>query len=68
MTDEEMMDLVARFREAFRSEDPAKLSQVLTNDFEWHQHFADGPGARPTGRIAYGVEGMVEVLEWRKKN
>ena len=68
MTDEEMMDLVARFRDAFRSADPAKLSQVLTDDFEWHQHFADGPGDRPTGRIAYGVEGMVEVLEWRKKN
>lgn len=63
MTDKEMMDLVARFRDAFRAADPEMLSQVLTDDFEWHQHFADSADDRPTGRIAYGVEGMVEVLE-----
>lgn len=68
MTDEEMMELVARFRAAFRAADPDALSEVLTEDFEWHQHFAEGEQDLPTGRIAYGVEGMIRVLEWRKAN
>ena len=68
MTDEEMMDLVARFRAAFRAADREGLSQVLTEDFEWHMHFAEGPGDRPTGRVVHGVDGMMGVLEWRKAN
>ncbi len=68
MSDEEMMKLIERFRAAFRAADRDALSRVLTEDFEWHMHFADGPEDRPTGRISYGVDGMMRVLEWRKKN
>lgn len=66
MSDEEMMGLIARFRAAFRSADREALSEVLTQDFVWHMHFADGSGDRPTGKIVRGVDGMVEELQWRK--
>ena len=68
MSDQEMMELIARFRAAFRAIDRDALSKVLTPDFEWHMHFATEPGDRPTGRIVRGVDGMVEVLEWRKQH
>jgi ketosteroid isomerase-like protein len=68
MSDEEMLDLIARFRTAFRAADPDALSQILTEDFEWHMHFANGPNGRPTGCVSYGVDGMIRVLEWRKEN
>jgi len=68
MSDEEMMKLIERFRAAFRAADREALSEILTEDFEWHMHFAVDPEDQPTGRIAYGVDGMVRVLEWRKKN
>jgi len=68
MTDQQMMELIARFRTAFRAADREGLSNVLSDDFEWHMHFAEGAEDRPTGRVAYGVEGMLEILEWRKKN
>jgi ketosteroid isomerase-like protein len=68
MSDEEMMELIARFRTAFRAIDREGLSKILTKDFEWHMHFATTEDERPTGRIVRGVDGMIEVLEWRKKN
>ncbi len=68
MTDDEMMNLIGRFRAAFRAADRAALSEVLTDDFEWHMHFAETPDDRPTGLIAYGVDGMIERLAWRKAN
>ena len=68
MSEQEMMELIARFRAAFRAIDRDELSKVLTPDFEWHMHYATGPDEQPTGRIVHGVEGMVEVLEWRKSN
>jgi ketosteroid isomerase-like protein len=68
MSDHEIMELIARFRTAFRAIDRDALSKVLTPDFEWHMHYAAGPNERPTGRIVRGVEGMVEVLKWRKSH
>ena len=66
MSNQEMMDLIARFRTAFRAIDRDALSDVLTPDFEWHMHAATGPDEQPTGRVVRGVDGMVQVLEWRK--
>ena len=68
MSDQEMMALIAQFRTAFRAADRDALSKVMTPDFEWHMHAATGPDERPTGRIVRGVDGMVQVLEWRKKH
>ncbi|MBT6278022.1 MAG: nuclear transport factor 2 family protein [Chromatiales bacterium] len=68
MSNEEMMELIKQFRTAFRAADRVGLSDVLTEDFEWHMHYANRSQDRPTGRIAYGVDGMMEVLEWRKQH
>jgi len=66
MSDEEMLELIARFRAAFRAINRDELSKVLDPDFEWHMHYATSQDERPTGRIVHGVDGMVEILEWRK--
>ena len=68
MSNDEMMELIARFRAAFRAADREELALVLTADFEWHMHFASDPKDRPTGRVVHGVDGMMEVLQWRKKH
>ena len=68
MSDQEMMELIARFRVAFRAIDRDALSKLLTQDFEWHMHYASTPDERPTGRIVHGVDGMIQILQWRKKH
>ena len=68
MQDQGMMELIARFRAAFRAIDRDALSKVLTPDFEWHMHAATTANERPTGHIVHGVDGMIQVLEWRKRH
>ena len=70
MTDQEMLDLMARYRVAFGKADAAGLAAVVTDDFEWHMHdHAPGP-VSPTGRVLVGVKAMHEEIvrrqsQWR---
>ncbi len=68
MNEDEMMDLIARFRKAFRAADREGFMACVTEDFEWHQHFAVEPQDLPGGRVIVGVDGMVAEIEWRQAN
>ena len=61
----ELLALMKRFRVAYAKGDAEVLKAVTTDDFEWHQHFALGPDDQPTGHVVYGIDQLLEVLQWR---
>ena len=65
ITPEEADELMARFSRAFVTGDAEALAQCLAEDFVWHLH--EGPDS-PHAKTVSGVEGMLEVLEDRRKN
>ncbi len=62
---DEAADLMTLFGQAFVSADAAKLADCLADDFLWHLH--EGPDT-PHGKTVAGVEGMLEVLKYRREN
>jgi len=66
MTDEEMMDLMLRFRTAFRNADREGFLAAASDDFIWHQNFANGPEDQPAGTIIEGIDNMVAEIKRRK--
>ena len=67
MTEEEILALSKRFRVAFAKADKDMFAEILTSDFEWHQHYGDKNDA-PTGRVLQGIDALMEELHWRRQN
>ncbi len=65
VTQEQAIDLMTRFGEAFVSRDDEALRSCLHDDFFWHLH--EGPDI-PNGKTVSGLQGMLEVLQAREKN
>ena len=65
VTQEQAIDLMTRFGEAFVSRDDEALRSCLHDDFFWHLH--EGPDI-PNGKTVSGLQGMLEVLQGREKN
>jgi len=61
-------DMMTRFRWGFASADKEMLDSVLAPGFEWHTHTYPASARTPTGRILYGIDEMIDELEWRKRN
>jgi hypothetical protein len=61
-------DLMTQFRKAYAAVDSQLLGGVLGEGFEWHTHTFDPGNPNTTGRVLYGIEEMVEQLEWRRAN
>ncbi len=68
MSDEKLMELMARFRKAYSKADRQSLESAITEDFEWRQHDGDLATDSPTGRVIKGIDGLMEELAWRKGN
>jgi ketosteroid isomerase-like protein len=68
MTDEEMLDLMKRFRKAYGKADREGLAAATTDDFEWHMHYGEPGTDSPTGRIAKGIDAVMEEITWRQAN
>jgi len=65
ITSEEADELMSRFSRAFVAADAEALAQCLAKDFVWYLH--EGPDS-PYAKTVSGVEGMLQVLEDRRKN
>ncbi|ETX04576.1 nuclear transport factor 2 family protein [Candidatus Entotheonella palauensis] len=57
--------LMQRFGRSFLDADKTGLQSCVTSNVEWHLHA--GPDA-PHGRVVHGVDGMLEVIRWRRAN
>ena len=68
MTDQKMLDLIARFRKAYGEADQEGLAAATTDDFEWHMHYGNATTDSPTGRIAKGIDEVMEEITWRQAN
>lgn len=60
------LDLMTRLRRAFARADRELFHGVLGDGFEWHTHTFDPEHPTPTGRILYGIDGLMGELERRK--
>lgn len=65
ISDNDAQDLMQRFGAAYVKGDKAGLAPCLTGDFVWHLH--EGPDA-PNGKTVKGLEGLIDVLSWRKQH
>lgn len=63
--EQEMLELMKRFRVAYAKADREGLLAVTSEDFEWHQHYGADDGDRPSGRILGGVDALLEEIAWR---
>lgn len=67
-SEQELLDLMIRFRTAYAKGDREGLLAATTNDFQWHQHCATNDSEKPTGRILHGVDELLAEIDWRQKN
>ena len=56
------------FKRGFAKVDRESLAAAVTDDFEWHQHYARGDEDLPTGRILVGVDALVAETQWRAEH
>ena len=66
MTDEDLLALMKAYREAFGAADKARLTAVVTEDFEWHMHYHDPDPISRTGKVLLGVDAMVDEIQRRQ--
>ena len=58
-SDESALEVMARFGKAFFKKDRGLLSEILTEDAQWH--FAIGDDG-PNGRVRVGVDGFLQGI------
>ena len=68
MTETQMLELMVRFRTAYAAGDRDGLIANTTEDFQWHQHYAETASELPTGRILNGIDALLEQLQWRSEH
>ena len=68
MTTTEMLALMLQFRTAYAAGDRQGLLASTTDDFEWHQHYAEQPADLPAGRVLRGVDELLAQLQWRAEH
>ena len=66
MNEQELLDLMAQYREAFVACDENRLAAVVTTDVEWHMHYHDPRPISPTGMVIVGVKAMVAEIQRRQ--
>ena len=64
--EQEMLELMKRFRIAYAKADREGLLAVTSEDFEWHQHYGADDSDRPNGRLLSGVDALLEEIAWRR--
>ncbi len=66
MNQADMLALMRRFRNAYGHANREELLAVTSEDFEWHQHYADSTGEQPNGRTLHGIDALLTEIAWRK--
>jgi ketosteroid isomerase-like protein len=54
------------FKRGFARVDRDLLAGAVTDDFEWHLHWHDGPDDQPTGRVLKGLDEVMAEIERRR--
>ena len=57
---------MADFKRGFARVDRSALSRAVTDDFEWHMHWAESPDDDPTGRVLRGLDEVMVEIERRR--
>ena len=65
MTNEELLQLMKRFRVAYGTANRQDLLATTTSDFVWHQNVAMSDEDLPTGRILTGVDALLKEIARR---
>jgi ketosteroid isomerase-like protein len=68
MSDDEMLDLIKRFRRAYGKADRDGMAAATTDDFEWHMHYGEPAADSPTGRVLKGIDAVMAEIAWRQAN
>jgi ketosteroid isomerase-like protein len=62
MSEQQLLDLIEKYRKAFVAADEIGLGATVTNDVEWHMHYPGPQGISATGKVIIGVRAMVEEI------
>ena len=65
MTNEELLQLMKRFRVAYGTVNREELLATTTSDFIWHQNAATSDEELPTGKVLTGVDELLKEIERR---
>lgn len=63
---EELAAVMADFKRGFARVDRAALERAVTDDFEWHMHWYNGPDDQPTGVVLRGLDQVMAEIERRR--
>ena len=59
-------EVMRAFKRGFARVDRESLARAVTDDFEWHLHWFDGPDDQPTGRVLRGLDEVMAEIERRR--
>ena len=54
------------FKRGFARVDREALAAAVTDDFEWHLHWAESAGDQPTGKVLRGIDEVMAEIERRR--
>jgi ketosteroid isomerase-like protein len=60
--------MMGHFKRGVARCDRSELARAVTDDFEWHVHWQEGPGDQPTGKILRGLDQVMAEVERRRDN
>lgn len=63
---ENLEDVIRRFKRGFATVDREALVSAVTEDFEWHLHWFDSEDQQPTGRVLRGIDAVMVEIERRR--
>ena len=58
--------IMRHLKRGFGRCDRAELERAVTDDFEWHVHWQEGPGDQPTGKVLRGLDEVMAEVERRR--
>ncbi|MDG1206599.1 MAG: nuclear transport factor 2 family protein [Pseudomonadales bacterium] len=67
MTNEELLQLMKRFRVAYATANRKELLATTSSDFVWHQNVAMSEEDLPTGKILTGVDALLQEIKRRRQ-
>lgn len=62
----DLESVMADFKRGFARVDRDSLARAVTDDFEWHMHWQEAEGDRPTGKVLRGLDQVMGEIERRR--
>ena len=62
----DLESVMRHLKRGFAGVDRNELARAVTDDFEWHVHWQEGPGDQPNGKVLRGLDEVMTEIERRR--